>query len=172
MDNSNNKTTILKNRALKISHPLSVDDKTDLISLVKFKLGKEIYAVETTYIDEILKKTYMSKIPNTPPFILGIVNIRSKIYCVNDLFLLLDIESFIDDTYDKLMIVKNEKIELGFLLKDILGEFKVLKKSIQTNLNSLQVQKIDLIVGVLPEGTIVLDLEKILSNENLVVSKT
>ncbi len=168
MDN----TDILKQRAKKLALNPDKIDIEDKISIVKFFLGAEEYAIETKYIKEVYKYDKITKVPGTPSFIIGIVNIRGEIYCVNNIFEILGMGSIIDNSYDKIMLLKNDNLEFGILLKDLGGEVMISTSKIQTAFGVLQIEKKEYIKGVLSCGTIVLDLNNILNDESLIVNES
>jgi len=50
-----------------------------------FKLEEEIYALEITKVREVLDYTKVTKVPQTPPFVKGVINLRGKVVPVVDL---------------------------------------------------------------------------------------
>ena len=61
------------------------ESQHELIQLVSFNLGSEDYAVEVLKVREIIRMTSITHIPNTPPSIEGIINLRGKVIPVVDL---------------------------------------------------------------------------------------
>lgn len=55
------------------------EPKHELIQLVSFNLGPEEYAVEVLKVREIIRMTSITHIPNTPPSVEGIINLRGKV---------------------------------------------------------------------------------------------
>jgi len=58
---------------------------TGELQLVVFSLGSEEFGVDITRVKEIIKVPEITKIPNSPPFIEGIINLRGQITPVMDL---------------------------------------------------------------------------------------
>jgi len=50
-----------------------------------FKLGQEEYGIEILKVQEIIKMMDITKVPKTPEFILGVINLRGKVIPVVDL---------------------------------------------------------------------------------------
>jgi purine-binding chemotaxis protein CheW len=57
----------------------------EIKQLVIFVLDGEEYGAEITDLQEIIKKTEITPIPNSPDFVKGIINLRGKIVVVVDL---------------------------------------------------------------------------------------
>lgn len=49
------------------------------LQLVCFELGQEEYGVEIHFVKEIIRKPEITKLPNAPKFILGVMNLRGQI---------------------------------------------------------------------------------------------
>ncbi len=50
-----------------------------------FRLGNEFYGIEVDYVKEVFDYTYITKVPKTPGYISGIINLRGEVVPVIDL---------------------------------------------------------------------------------------
>src|SRR4029077_20843283 len=55
------------------------------LEVLEFRLAQESYAIETRYVREVYPLKDLTPLPCTPPFVLGIVNVRGRILPVIDL---------------------------------------------------------------------------------------
>ncbi len=55
------------------------------MQLVSFKLGDETYGIEITKIREIILVGEITRVPETPPYVKGLINLRSTVIPVIDL---------------------------------------------------------------------------------------
>ena len=55
------------------------------MQLVSFQLAKELYGIEITKVREIILVTEITRIPQTPQYVKGIINLRSMVIPVIDL---------------------------------------------------------------------------------------
>lgn len=55
------------------------------MQLVSFKLGKEFYGIEITKVREIILIAEITRIPETPHYLKGLINLRSTVIPVIDL---------------------------------------------------------------------------------------
>jgi len=55
------------------------------MQLVSFKLAKELYGIEITKVREIILIAEITRIPETPHFLKGLINLRSTVIPVIDL---------------------------------------------------------------------------------------
>ncbi|HEB10233.1 MAG TPA: chemotaxis protein CheW [Spirochaetales bacterium] len=90
---------------------------TEVTQYLTFKLGEEIFGVDVSQVQEILEMTSITKIPQTPPFMKGVINVRGKVVPVVDLRLKFGMEAA-DNTVDTCTVVvevvmEGETIVLG-----------------------------------------------------------
>ena len=57
---------------------------------VTFSLGDELFGVEVTRTREILSVTPVTKVPQTPGYLLGVINLRGQVVPVVDMRLKLE----------------------------------------------------------------------------------
>ncbi len=60
-------------------------EKEQLIQLVGFKIGKEIFGVDILMVQEIIRSAPITCVPNSPEFVEGVINLRGNIIPVIDL---------------------------------------------------------------------------------------
>ncbi|HWR30879.1 MAG TPA: chemotaxis protein CheW [Negativicutes bacterium] len=72
----------------------------DDVQLVIFKLAKEDYGLPISKVQEINRMVPITKLPNTPEFMEGIINLRGRVIPVLDLRKRFDFgfQDFTDDT--------------------------------------------------------------------------
>ncbi len=64
---------------------MSVTEITETRQYLTFKLGDEIYATDVAKVREVLDFTTITKIPRTPDFMSGVINLRGNVVPVVDL---------------------------------------------------------------------------------------
>jgi purine-binding chemotaxis protein CheW len=85
--------------------------------LVLFSLGKETYAFPITDIKEIVRFQEISRVPETPDYIEGMINLRGKVITVIHLGKLLDcpVSAGLEDS----MIMVEKGSDIGFLVDEV-----------------------------------------------------
>ena len=63
----------------------SLSDATGSVQLVSFRLAKEEYGIEITKIREIILIGEITRVPQTPHYVKGLINLRSTVIPVIDL---------------------------------------------------------------------------------------
>lgn len=64
---------------------MSVAGITETVQYLTFKLSDEIFAIDVSKIREILELTSITKVPQTPEFMRGVINLRGSVVPVIDL---------------------------------------------------------------------------------------
>lgn len=62
------------------------------LQLVVFQLGKEEYAIEVSQVREIINMVDITRMPNAPAFMKGVINLRGQVVAVIDLAERLNVE--------------------------------------------------------------------------------
>ncbi len=65
----------------------------DELQLVVFNIGTEEFGVEITNVQEIIRMTNITKIPQSSGFVKGIINLRGRIIVVLNLNMIMGMES-------------------------------------------------------------------------------
>ncbi|MHC5018574.1 MAG: chemotaxis protein CheW [Planctomycetota bacterium] len=60
-------------------------EPTAISTVVSFDVGPGLYGVDVEQVREVLKMPWVSRLPRTPDFLLGVVNVRGRILPVLDL---------------------------------------------------------------------------------------
>ncbi len=86
----------------------------ELLQLVSFEVGEEEYAVPILSVQEINRMMQITRVPKSPPFVEGVINLRGKIIPVIDLrkrFGLTELENS-DDV--RIIVVEVSNRVIGF----------------------------------------------------------
>lgn len=133
-------------------------------------LAGERYAIEARFVVETMPLRELTSFPGLPSFILGIVNVRGRILTVMDIKKFFDLpESGLTDLH-KLIIVRYRELEVGIVADVLLGIQALAQERMQPSLPTLTGIREKYLAGVTDEGTIVLRVEKILSDDRILVN--
>src|SRR5215471_5813899 len=64
---------------------MSVTEITETRQYLTFKLGDEVFAIDVYKVREVLDCTTITRIPRTPEFMSGVINLRGSVVPVVDL---------------------------------------------------------------------------------------
>lgn len=149
-------------------------DSSEILQLVGFKIGNEEYAVDILMVQEIIRMMQVTKVPNAPYFVDGVINLRGRIIPVIDLRSKLGLERKEADKDKRIIVVEVSGKTVGFIVDSVTEVLRIPASitepppDIITNINSEFIKA----VGKLEDRLLILiDLEKILSsNEKLELS--
>lgn len=101
------------------------------IQLVIFRLGAEEYGVPITQVREINLLTKPTKIPNSPAFLEGVINLRGQIIPVVDLKkrFAIDQSEYTKDA--RIMIVEVNESVIGVIVDEVLEVLRLPASSIE-----------------------------------------
>jgi purine-binding chemotaxis protein CheW len=115
----------------------AADPTGKAIHVVEFLLGKEHYAVNLTDIREVVEYTAITPLPNAPPAVQGIIDLRGEITTILDLRQRLNIavqENLVKET-SRIMVLdeKITRVKTGVLVDDVLAVSMFEHSDIDTN---------------------------------------
>jgi purine-binding chemotaxis protein CheW len=64
---------------------MSVNEITETRQYLTFRLGEEVFATDVAKVREVLDSTTITRIPRTPEFMSGVINLRGNVVPVVDL---------------------------------------------------------------------------------------
>jgi purine-binding chemotaxis protein CheW len=149
----------------------TIDDKHDsneLLQLVSFKIGNEEFGINILNVQEIIKTVHITKVPNAPVFVEGIINLRGRVIPVMDLRTRLNLPKKDQDKDTRIIVLEVNSKTVGFIVDEV-NEVLRIPRSI-TEPPPAMVTGIDsefiTAVGKLEDRLITLiDLEKVLSTD-------
>ncbi|MGM0502608.1 MAG: chemotaxis protein CheW [Bacillota bacterium] len=105
---------------------------------ITFNLGKEQYGIELNEGREILIPSEITRVPNTPDYVTGVINLRGRVITILDFKNLLSIEeSKNNNEADKRIIITTiENITSGFIVDQMQGVLTLAAEDIETENNN------------------------------------
>ena len=146
----------------------SKSDAVELLQLVSFKIANEEFGIDILNVQEINRMVPITRVPNSPVFVEGIINLRGRVLPVIDLRAKLGLPKKEYDKDTRIVVVNIEGKTVGFLV-DAVSEVLRIPKSITeappeiiTGINSEYITA----VGKLDDRLLILlDLNKLLVEE-------
>jgi purine-binding chemotaxis protein CheW len=171
---------ILEERARLLARTTKkTEDRKETLEVQAFHLGAEYMGVPTAMVQEIqiLRAHRWSRVPCAPPFIVGVVNLRGRIYSIMDLASYWGLPARPVSDNSHILLVKgfndsnNEEIELT-LLTDDCSEVRLITLDELRPPPSTISQKVQgYLRGVTPDMMLVINLEALLGDPEIVVSE-
>jgi purine-binding chemotaxis protein CheW len=92
---------------------------TGIRSLVAFKIDTEEFAVDIGSVQEINRPVEVTRIPNSPPHVSGVMNLRGRIIPVVDLRRMLGFEVKSADKQSRIIVIEIGGVVAGFLVDSV-----------------------------------------------------
>mgnify|MGYP006289807595 CR=1 FL=1 len=146
------------------------DSKTDLLQLVTFFLGDEEYAADILNIQGINRMVEVTKVPNTPEFVEGIINLRGKVIPLIDLRKKLGMEEVERDKNSRFIVVELGDNVTGFIVDSVNEVLRINREITEPppqSLSSINSEYITSVAKVDERLIILLDLQRVLSNKEI-----
>ena len=108
------------------------DEQSDVMQLVGFKLGSELFGVDILMVQEIIRSAPITPVPNSPDFVDGVINLRGGIIPVVDLRRRLNVAT--EDAAinkDWVVILEIEGRVTGFIVDRVTEVLKISENSIE-----------------------------------------
>ena len=163
---------ILKQRARQLAeNEVSPEERELPLEVVEFRLADETYAVECNFISEVHPLKLLTPIPGTPDFVLGIINMRGRIVSVIDLKKFFELPAKGLSDLNRVIVLKDDRMEFGILAEEVLGTSAIQGKDIQPPLPTLTGIRGEYLKGIAGKRLIVLDAAKLLADEKMVINQ-
>jgi purine-binding chemotaxis protein CheW len=100
---------------------MSISTITETTQYLTFKLDEEVFALDVIKIKEILEYTSVTKVPQTPEFMRGVINLRGSVVPVIDLRLKFGMSAS-EQTVNTCIIVAEVDMEGETILLGVLAD--------------------------------------------------
>ncbi|CCH47644.1 chemotaxis protein CheW [Pseudodesulfovibrio piezophilus] len=150
----------------------------DINQFLTFTLGKEIFALDIGTVREVLELTSITKIPRTPEFMRGVINLRGHAVPVVDMRLKLGMSKG-EDTVDTCIIIVEIEFDgeftvMGALVDSVREVFEMMPDTIEPAPKMGAAINAEYIKGMGRQNEqfiIIIDINKIFSAEELAIAK-
>jgi purine-binding chemotaxis protein CheW len=140
----------------------------EILQLVSFKIGDEEFGVNILKVQEIIRMLQITKVPNAPAFVEGVVNLRGKVIPIIDLRSRLNMLRRENDSKTRIIVVEIEGKIVGFVVDEVSEVLRIPKSiteappTVVSGINSEYITA----VGKLEDRLIILlDLDKVLKTD-------
>ena len=151
------------------------NESTELLQLVSFKIANEEFGVDILNVQEINKMTTITKVPNSPSFVEGVINLRGRVIPVVNLRIKMSMPNRENDKDTRIIVVDLSGKTVGFLVDSVSEVLRIPRNIIEpppsmvAGINSNYITA----VGKLEDRLLILlDLDKVLLEEEKAVLET
>src|SRR3712207_5428195 len=133
------------------------------MQVVIFKLGDEQIAVETGKVQGINDMMEITKVPNAPNHIKGLINLRGNVISLLDINLLLNISKKYNEEHGNIIILKMEDEQIGITV-DQVDEVLEIEEDILEKVDDSNKAYIKGIINFKTRVVTLIDIDKLFAN--------
>ncbi len=101
------------------SEAIKTAGSDELLQLVTFNLGSEEYAVAILKVQEINRMKEITRVPNSPPYVEGVINLRGKVIPVVNIRRKFGLAERENDEHTRIMIMDVQGITMGLVVDSV-----------------------------------------------------
>lgn len=148
----------------------------DELQLVVFNIGTEEFGVEIMNVQEIIRMTNITKIPQASNFLKGIINLRGRIIVVINLNVIMGMQNKEQDENTRIIVADVGDTVMGFVVDSVSEVIRLPQNSVEPApaviANKIGTEYVRGVGKLEDRLLILLDLDKILSaNEMQTINK-
>jgi len=139
----------------------------EILQLVSFNIGEEEFGVDILKVQEINRMLNVTRVPNAPEYVEGVINLRGKVIPVVDLRKRFGLPPKEHDKNTRIIVIELSGKTVGFVVDSVKEVLRIPKSvtepppALATNINAEYITA----VGKLDDRLLtLLDMEKVLSN--------
>lgn len=163
----NDRATLVR-RARHLAQPhLTQTSKETVLPIIVFTLGGQQFGVETHAVREVLPPREVTRLPGMPPFVRGVLNVRSRVIPAYDLRPLLALPALKHPASENTVIITYADCEFALLVETIVGLRELSHSLVRREIAGLNEKHLK---GISEDGILVLDLSSL--HRHLVIDDT
>jgi purine-binding chemotaxis protein CheW len=135
--------------------------------VVAFRLGDETYAIDISYIHEIIRMREITFVPRAPHYMRGVINLRGRIVPVMDLSSRLGLPSHEETPLSRIIVVEVNGESIGMIVDAVSEVLRLPEDQIEPPTQMAGSESADYISGlgkVNDRLVLLLDVQKVVEN--------
>jgi purine-binding chemotaxis protein CheW len=140
----------------------------DLVQLVSFSLAGEEFGVDILKVQEINRMTNITRVPDSPPSVEGVINLRGRLIPIIDLRGRFGMERKEPDKHTRVVVVELHGAIMGFVVDAVQEVLRVRRDVMEPPpelVSSVKSEYVTAVAKLDDRLLILLDLDKVLSSE-------
>ncbi len=142
----------------------------ELIQIVSFRIANEEFGIDIIKVQEIIRMVDITRVPNTPNYVIGVINLRGKVIPIIDMRRRLNLleTPYTKDT--RIVVIEEDRKVVGFIVDSVSEVLRISKNITEppppmvSGISSDFINSIAKLEGRL---LILLDLEKVLMSDEV-----
>lgn len=136
-----------------------------------FRLRDEDYGIEILKVREIIGLLPITRVPRTPDFVKGVINLRGKIIPVTDLRARFGLDVPMDTSETCIIVVQTNGLEIGVIVDQVSEVLEIPASETEETPNFGGDASTDFLLGLGKTGekvTLLIDIDKIVSVNDMI----
>lgn len=153
-----------------MSDPITIKQENELLQLVTFGIGEEEFGIDILKVQEIIRTMAITKVPNSPPYVEGVINLRGKVIPVIDLRNRFNMEYRSHDNHTRIIVIELHKMVIGFVVDGVSEVLRIQSNTVEPPpaiVGGIDSEYIKGVGKLKNRLLILLDLEKLIPIEEL-----
>ena len=89
----------------------------DVTQYIKIEMGAETFGIDIGFVDNILRMQRITRVPNVPAYVKGVINLRGEIVPIINLRSKMGLEEIEETKATRIIIIKMEQVgKVGFIV--------------------------------------------------------
>lgn len=97
----------------------STQSRVEPLQIVSFHIGEEEFGLDILRVQEIIRVQDLTRVPNSPPFVDGVINLRGKVIPVVALRKRFGLEAHAHDKQTRIVVIEVKGAVLGFIVDSV-----------------------------------------------------
>ena len=143
---------------------------TEQLQLVSFTVGEELFAVDILRVQEINRMMALTKVPQSPPGVEGVINLRGRIIPVLDLRVQFGFNADEHSEHTRIVVIEVSGHIIGFIVDSVREVMRIDSSIVEPNPQmgtSIDSSYVSGVAKLDDQLLILLELENLLSAESL-----
>lgn len=145
-------------------------EETEVFRVLSFYLKDELYAIDIISAKEVVRPAAITRVPNVPKFVVGVMNLRGEIVPIFDIRSFFGVEQEKKSEGKRIIITDISGSLLGICVDKIFGTYDVSADDVQPHLSTIKGVVAEYTKGQIKRGediVVFLDLKKVLNCEEI-----
>lgn len=140
----------------------------ELLQLVSFQIGSEEFGANILKVQEIIRFVTITKVPNSPDYVEGVINLRGRVIPVINLRVKLGMQKKDNDNSTRIIVIEMTNKIIGFMVDSVSEVLRIPKNIIETPpsvVSDINSEYITAVGKLADRLLILLDMEKVFTAE-------
>jgi purine-binding chemotaxis protein CheW len=142
----------------------------ELLQLVTFSTGDEEFGVDILRVQEIIRTMAITKVPKSPEFVEGVINLRGKVIPIIDLRRRFGLQSKEHDKHTRIIVIEINTMIVGFVVDSVSEVLRIPASTVEPPppvVAGLESEYISGVGKLEDRLLILLDLDRLLSRADI-----